>query len=166
MNEEEFREIPGFPRYMVGELGSIVNISTRRMMKATRNPSRGNYVVGLVARGKQSVLQVDRLVAEAFLDSPTDTHAAILHRDGDRSNNRADNLVWMPRWFVVCYMREINHPGAHVRRPFRALGTGEVFDTIAEFASLNLSLPSRIQEALGKRAYTYYFGHYGELKYL
>jgi hypothetical protein len=167
MLQEEFRDIRGFPKYMVSDLGTIVNISTKRMMKPILNRNRGNYVVGLVGGGKSYVFQVDRIVADAFLDSPTETHRSLLHRDGDRANNAACNLVWMPRWFVVCYMREMTIPSMHKVKPFRSMDTGEIFETVAQFAAMSLSLPSRVQSALWRSSGTiHYFGKYGELRYL
>ena len=41
---------------------------------------------------------VHRLVAKAFLESPpSEKHTIVHHIDGDRANNRPDNLKWATR---------------------------------------------------------------------
>jgi hypothetical protein len=52
--------------------------------------------VGLMMRGEKKTHRVSRLVASAFVDRPPGT-SVVIHRDGDVTNNRADNLVWVRR---------------------------------------------------------------------
>ncbi len=43
--------------------------------------------------GKRSKIQVHRAVAKSFLPNPNNYYV-VTHKDGDRTNNRVDNLQW------------------------------------------------------------------------
>lgn len=45
------------------------------------------------AQNKYATRYIHKLVAQAFVENPFN-HAVVLHIDGDKSNNRADNLLW------------------------------------------------------------------------
>jgi len=142
MRGELFRIIEDYPNYEVSTLGRVRNGITGRFLTLVRNPTNGWYFVNLSRDGQQRTMSVHRLVAEAFLYEPKDPNTSIIQRDGDRSNNNVDNLVWKPRWFAVMYMREINYPRYHTRAELISERTGEVFDSVAHVASVVLHLPS------------------------
>lgn len=51
-----------------------------------------SYVI-LVKDGKGTRVRVDKLVASTFLNyNPNDKTQKLIHIDGDKTNNRADNL--------------------------------------------------------------------------
>ena len=61
----------------------------------TEGCDSGGYLrVGI--NGKKH--RVHRLVAKAFLEPPpSEKHTIVHHIDGDRANNRPDNLKWATR---------------------------------------------------------------------
>lgn len=61
-------------------------------------PNRGGYLCfNFCAHGKRVAARVHCVVARAFLGPrPSDRHE-VAHRDGDRANNRPDNLRWDTR---------------------------------------------------------------------
>jgi hypothetical protein len=163
--EELFRPIEGFPNYVVGDQGSIVNIRTERVMRQTKDLYRDRYIVGLTHNRKQYVLAVASIVAMTFLPPPEEPNLTILHRDGNRANNAAWNLVWKPRWFVVCYMKEMRYPRTHREQAFVATNTGQYFETIGIFCAEALVLPFSVARALDSRSDRHNFGVYGTLVY-
>lgn len=58
-----------------------------------RKAPRGYLRVRLYDNGRQHEEMVHRLVAETFL--PNKKHLpSVIHKDGDKTNNRLDNLAW------------------------------------------------------------------------
>lgn len=67
-------------------------------------------MVGIRKDGMTHMRVLNRLVADAFVEKPTgyvneDTDVPV-HIDHDPTNNRADNLIWRPRWLAVKRTRE------------------------------------------------------------
>lgn len=101
MHNEEWRSIAGYEGiYEVSSLGRVrsldrVSLGRRlrgRIMKTVINAA-GREMIGLNRPGEKYVFRaVHRLVAIAFVDGSDET---VNHKDGDKRNNRADNLEWM-----------------------------------------------------------------------
>ena len=53
----------------------------------------GDSVVTLENDGKSEVFEVKYLVAQTFIPNP-DNKPFVIHKDGNKQNNRADNLEW------------------------------------------------------------------------
>jgi len=97
---EEWREIEGYEGvYSVSNLGRVrrdlAGVGSRgaRILRPGRQKNGSRNVV-LSRDSRPESRLVHRLVAAAFLPPPTATRNKIEHIDGDRSNNRADNLRW------------------------------------------------------------------------
>lgn len=99
---------------------------------------RGIISVGLNRNGIQRKRSVSRLVAAAFLPEPKDPNFDTpIHLDGDRSNNRADNLMWRPRWFAIEYQQQFEHEEDGT--PVKEVDSGIRFNSIRE-AAINYGL--------------------------
>jgi hypothetical protein len=93
---EIWRLVPWAPIYEVSNLGRLRRIGGRYRLngKCVGEDQRGKYIT-VTLSGRQ--IGLHRLVCETFHGpAPTPTHDAA-HNDGNRRNNREDNLRWATR---------------------------------------------------------------------
>lgn len=97
--EEIWKDIEGFEEsYEVSNYGRI---RCKHLLSQKRNGSRlmnthyrdGREVLGLTKNGKQTTYSVHKIVAQHFVPNPL-LLPFISHKDGNKQNNRADNLEW------------------------------------------------------------------------
>ena len=74
--------------YSVSEDGIIKNIKTGRIMTV----NNGNVQLRINGKGHNN--SVGKIVAEAFLEKPNEK-CLVNHKDGNRMNNRVENLEWI-----------------------------------------------------------------------
>ena len=79
-----------FPNYEISTDGQVRNIKTQTILKGVCREYRE---VCLRYNGRQTSQKVHRLVAEAFIPNP-DNLPQVNHKDGNKLNNRVDNLEW------------------------------------------------------------------------
>ena len=89
--QEIWKRIDGFPNYSVSNLGKVMNNNTGKLIK----PYNMNGYVQVTLRhcGNSVKRTVHRLVALSFILNP-ENKPQVNHIDGNRSNNRVDNLEW------------------------------------------------------------------------
>lgn len=88
---ERWKQLPEYPNYEVSDHGRIRN--SRRERKPTKG-NTGYYYVNWMVNGKLVTFLVHRLVAEAFCPREDPSHNIVAHNDGNKENNRWDNLRW------------------------------------------------------------------------
>ena len=95
---EQWRVAPGFPDYEVSSLGEV-----RRRTASTYpagytlkgDRTRNGYRrVQMMRDGITHRVHVNRLVAEAFHGAPPSDQHQAAHLNGQRSDDRAENLAW------------------------------------------------------------------------
>ena len=136
MNEvQEWRSIVGFPGYSVSDYGCVRServirkVMTHRILTPTLN-TRGIPMVGINQYGVQYKRSIAVLVAEAFIRSAKSLEFNTpINLDGDRTNNRADNLAWRPLWFARKYFQQIRSGPQGIGRPVQEMQTKEVFES-------------------------------------
>lgn len=97
--KEEWRKIRGYDGYLVSDKGRVFSMKVARLMKPHRraspgcdNPDQTLTAVCLTRDRKKHTMYVHRLVADTFICELT--HAdAVTHFNGDRTDNRVENLV-------------------------------------------------------------------------
>jgi hypothetical protein len=123
---EEWKPIEMFEDYAVSTFGRICNRETGRML-ALNLTQYGLLQVGLMRNGQQYHRSVPLLVARAFVPEVRGPFDTPINLDGDRQNNRVENLVWRPRWFAIKYNQQFRNPSEHhIAGAIADLKTGEV----------------------------------------
>jgi len=101
----EWRPIRGFPGYSINPEGQVVRNSTGRLLQ-TRVNQYGVPYVGLMKEWRQCNRSLPRLVANTFLDRPSNIFNTPIQLDGDPLNCKVENLMWRPRWYAMLYKRQ------------------------------------------------------------
>lgn len=75
-------------------VGRNITIKSRNLLLATKD--NGYLIATLSIHGKHRSHYVHRLVANAFIENP-ENKGEVNHMDGNKKNNRQDNLEWNTR---------------------------------------------------------------------
>lgn len=109
--KEVWKDIPGYEGYYqastFGRVKSIGRISIRNngksehsvyhikeRLKKIQKQTQGYSQVVLYKDGMQKTIRLNTLIAKMFVPNP-ENKPFVNHIDGDKSNNRADNLEWV-----------------------------------------------------------------------
>jgi hypothetical protein len=79
--------------YLVSNCGKVKSLLTNKILKSGL---RGGYEsVSLSNDKKSQSLKIHQLVAKAFIPNKDPKKIAVNHKDGNKLNNRVENLEWM-----------------------------------------------------------------------
>lgn len=90
---EQWLPVSGWP-YEVSNTGRVRNTRTGHILTATIHKT-GYKNVQLWSAGKFKTFMEHRLVAFAFIGDPPTSDHEVAHSDGDKTNNKAENLRWV-----------------------------------------------------------------------
>lgn len=152
---EQWRAIDEFSDYSVSSEGRVRNDDTGRIL-VQRSNTTGVVYVGLQRNRKQFCRSVPLLVATEFVERPgNDMFDTPINLDGDKWNNRPENLMWRPRWFAIRYRQQFWKERRGYDVPIMDIATGEVYPTSWD-AALKFGLLDReIALAIGNRTYVW-----------
>ena len=124
--DEIWKIIRYFENYSVSNYGQIRAERSGRIMALYEN-QYGVVCVGMMDGGIQKHRSVPLLVAKAFVPRKFGPFDTPINLDGDRHNNRADNLLWRPRWFAIKYVQQFKYPYQYpIDYPIINTRTGEI----------------------------------------
>lgn len=92
MEEEEFKDIPGFEGYQVSNFGRVKSLKKSKILK-NRIGTTGYFYLSICANSKCRTRKVHQLVAMAFLNhTPCGYKLVVDHINNDKLDNRLENL--------------------------------------------------------------------------
>lgn len=137
-----FGRIKSFPRRFsyLNKYGTVTVTQTRPRFLTLSSvgpdyKKRNSYQAVLLkdSSGAAKRVLVHRLVARAFVPNP-ENKPEVNHKDGDRTNNSAENLEWVTRAENMrhCYYGLQTSSGTFRAHPVKCLETGMVYSTITQ----------------------------------
>lgn len=96
MTDIKYFPLEDFPGYMACSDGYLINIDNGYVLKGSTKKTGYKEVILRDQQGEPRYILVHRLIAACFCDKSPDADE-VNHIDGDKSNNRADNLEWTTR---------------------------------------------------------------------
>jgi len=131
---EIWKEITNFDNYSISNYGRVRSEKSERILAQSQNQF-GVVYVGLVRDGKQYHRSVPLLVARAFIPNQLEAFDTPINLNGDRYDNRVENLAWRPRWFAIRYNQQFRDPYMDpILDPIKDLKTNEVSENSFEAA--------------------------------
>lgn len=131
MREEIWKDIAGYEGlYKISNFGRIKNKENK--IKA-QSPQNGGYlVVHLYNHGSHKAKTVHRLVASTFIPND-DEKSEVNHIDGDKRNNKIENLEWVTPKENQCHSRIIlGNICGRKNKKIKCVETGEMFLSTGE----------------------------------
>lgn len=128
-----WRQCPSFPLYEASDRGEIRNIETGRILKYQVNKKGYRILTVMCPDGKIRTVSIHKLVADAFY-GPNVDRLDVNHEDGDKQNNRPDNLTYCTRKENVQHAFRTGLNRSHKKKAVRIVETGQVFASMIECA--------------------------------
>lgn len=92
---DDFIPIRGFPDYYINKNGDILSTKNGREMIIKQHEDKDGYLFVNIydANGLPRTKKIHRLLAENFIDNPSNA-PLVCHNDDNRQNNQLSNLRW------------------------------------------------------------------------
>ena len=147
IEKEIWKIAPGYSSVECGSLGEIRDMETKTILDKYISKRPGYYFVNIIPDNESKVhmVRVHILIALAFL-GPNPNGYDVEHKDGNKLNNRVNNLEYCTRSENVrrAYKTGIN---PYVN-PIEIVETGEKYNSIDECARAINGDPERIRQCL------------------
>lgn len=138
MQNEIWKDIPGFPEYQISNLGRVMSFKNQyghgpRIIYG--ETTRSGYIQVSMNKERR---KVHRLVALAFIPNPQGL-PQINHKNEIKTDNRAENLEWCTAKYNVNYGTGIRRRSLKRAKRVRCIETGVIFES-CKFAGLKMNL--------------------------
>lgn len=162
LENEEWVMVPDFPDYQVSSLGRVKSLKYHKPILLRQNIRCGYLSVVLSNEKGKKHFTVHDLVYFSFCETPKKSNHVIDHIDGNKLNNRLDNLRYISRQDnlnAALYEQNLTK----TRKPVVAYKDGEkinVFSSIAEAGrvlKIDSSSISKVCKKIQHTAHGYYF---------
>lgn len=100
IEDEVWSKIPGYPdSYIVSNYGRVKSFKKDKLNGKILKHSINNglHVVPISNNGHKKTCMVHKLVAEAFIQKPSEKHVHVIHLDWNMDNNHVSNIQWLTR---------------------------------------------------------------------
>lgn len=107
LDDEIWKEIEGSNNmYFVSNYGRVKSFRINKEQGEVLSGSftRGYSRVSMKINGEPCRLLVHKLVAEAFVEKPSDEDLFVIHLDWNKKNNKAENLQWVSKKEMITRM--------------------------------------------------------------
>jgi len=128
--DPEWRQIEGYPNYIISDQGEVVSLTYDRPLK--QRPNGAGYLrVALSNDGVIKDFYVHQLVAQAFFGG-WEPGVRVKHRNGDKENNATSNLRMM-KGYAEDPKKRVGEREPWGKR-IKIVETGEVFRSARDCA--------------------------------
>lgn len=138
MEKEIWKDVKGFEGlYQVSSFGMVKSLPKNGRKAKILVPIKdrgGYYYTHLCKNGKCAAYKMHRLVALTFLPNPH-SFQTVNHVDGDKTNNRVNNLEWCSLHYNLWHERNILKITGRVPKKVLCVETGEIFNTAKDAAN-------------------------------
>ena len=100
--------------YQVSNLGNIRNVKNGKIRKFVKHKD-GHLKVQLHKNGKSKDFYVHRLVAQAFINNPTNAEI-VNHKDENPQNNNVENLEWCNKKYNNTYGTKVTRQSKKIKK--------------------------------------------------
>lgn len=139
-----------YPKYSIDKTGTVRNINTGRVKKQSLDKGGYKRVVLYDEKNKRHNVLVHRLVALQFLPVMVGKNY-INHKNGDKLDNRIENLEWCTIRENNLHKREIlKKSNGSAKKRVICLETGEVFESILDATRIKKLNKGDISHAINR----------------
>lgn len=155
MSQEEWAPIEDFPGYEISTQGRVITTATDHIKVATQNQFHVPSVL-LAKAGQYYRRSVPLLVASTFIPKPAKHFDTPINLNGDRMDNRVENLAWRPRWFAIRYHQQFSEDYIPAySKPVQDAHTLQMYENTHHAAIENGLLDTEVWLAILNRTVTF-----------